>query len=204
MATLTTKFSIGDTVYYATTFVATKQHPCPDCLGSRQWKATSPAGDEFEFSCPRCTWSYQSNNDLNLKYAAHEASVVKLTIGQVRAYDGGDREETEYMCVETGVGSGSIYYESKLFETEQAARAAGEALAAINNSKIEWVVKRYNRSLDLSDYHFLAAAKKGEDDRENMRRIRMQILLEDMREAKDMEDVRMVLESFDRRQQEAA
>lgn len=42
-----TKFSIGDVVYYATTTTETKEHECPDCLGTRKWKA----GEVCEETC---------------------------------------------------------------------------------------------------------------------------------------------------------
>ena len=49
-----TKFSIGDVVYFADTIIETKMHDCPDCLGTRKWKAISPAETEYTFDCPRC------------------------------------------------------------------------------------------------------------------------------------------------------
>jgi hypothetical protein len=162
MATLTTKYSIGDVVWHASTMTEQKQHPCPDCLGTRKWKATSPAGAEYEFGCPRCGTRYHHNRDLQLDYTAHVAHIERLTIGSIQyntasgIYDHGAR----YMCRETGVGSGSVYNESDLYETEEAAQRAAEAIAALNNSSVEWVVKLYDKSLELSDYQLDSAALK--------------------------------------------
>jgi hypothetical protein len=154
MATLTTKYSIGDVVYHAFTKTERKQHPCPDCQGSRKWKATSPAGGEYEFRCPRCSASYTSDHDMSLAYTASVPVVQRLTIGSIQyntepgSYDHGAR----YMCRETGVGSGSVYNEDDLSETEEAATAAAEAKAALQNTTVEWIAALYNKTLEVSDY----------------------------------------------------
>lgn len=172
MATLTTKYSVGDVVYRGFTTTERKQHPCPDCLGSRKWKAISPAGGEYEFRCPRCAASYTSNNDISLWYTASTPAVECLTIGSVRVDTAPsfDREGTEYMCRETGIGSGSVYYESDLHETEEAARAAATAKAALNNETVEWIVKLYNKALEISDYELdNATLKLAKDEASNAR-----------------------------------
>ena len=158
MAVIETKYSIGDTVFNAGTTMEKKQHPCPDCEGSRKWKAISPAGEEYEFACPRCSTSYRSKDELSLDYTAHVPSVRMLTIGSVR-YNSADHG-AEYMCVETGVGSGSIYRECRLFDNEADALAAAEIEAAHSNVTVEWVAQRYNRALEISDYQLSSAALK--------------------------------------------
>lgn len=162
MATLTTKYSVGDIVFRAGTTSKRRQHPCPDCKGARKWKAISPAGGEYEFSCPRCAASYNSDRDLTLDYSAFVPTVERLTIGSIQvntapsSYDSGNR----YMCRETGVGSGSIYCETDLFETEDAATLAAEQIASRQNATVDWVVKLYNKSLSISDYQIENAALK--------------------------------------------
>jgi hypothetical protein len=162
MATITTKYSVGDTVFRAGTVSSRKQHPCPDCLGSRKWKATSPAGTEYEFGCPRCAAAYNSDRDLQLDYQAYVPSVEQLTIGSIQvntapfSYDAGNR----YMCRETGVGSGSVYNEDDLFETEEAATIAAQMKADEQNATVQWVVKLYDKSLKISDYQLESAALK--------------------------------------------
>lgn len=166
MAVIETKFSIGDVVYCAGTETARKQHPCPDCNGTRKWSVTSPAGGNYEIGCPRCTTRYLSDRDLSLDYTAHVPRVQRLTIGSVQfnsapgSYDSGSR----YMCLETGVGSGSVYNEGRLFATEAAALAAAEAMAALANSEQNWIVTLYNKSLEISDYQLEHAKAKAADD----------------------------------------
>lgn len=162
MATLTTKYSIGDTVYHASTIVSKKTHPCPDCLGEKVWKATSPAGAEYSFPCPRCSASYNSDRDLMLDYQAHVPLVSKLTIGsiQVNTANGAYDEGARYMCHETGVGSGSVYDEARLFETEEEATAVAEIMAAERDKSSDWIVKLYDKSLRISDYQLSDARTK--------------------------------------------
>lgn len=163
MSVLTTKYSIGDVVYFGTTLQERKQHPCPDCLGTKKWSATSPAGASYEFACPRCSAFYNGDRDLMLEYTAHAPYVTKLTIGSIQ-YDtnndawhhGGAR----YMAVETGVGSGSIYAEADLFATEDEARAAALVKAASLDKSVQWVAKLYDKALKISDYQLESAGLK--------------------------------------------
>jgi hypothetical protein len=142
------KFSIGETVYYATTTHVTRRAECPDCLGQKEWKAISPAGDEFTFSCPRCCKSY--SNDL--EYHVRHPSVRQLTIGSVRI-DTADKEKPiSYMCQETGVGSGSIYDEADFFSTEDQAFEAANIKANFETAADPAAIKRYNKTLSLSLY----------------------------------------------------
>lgn len=166
MAVIETKYSIGDVVWHARTSPERKQHPCPDCNGTRKWKATSPAGNEYDFACPRCTARYQSNDVLSLDYTASVGTVQKLTIGSVRhdSHKFGGGSETQYMCVETGVGSGNLYNEDRLFPSEQEARAAAQAMADESNKTTDWIVKLYNKTLELSDYQLENALIKEAKD----------------------------------------
>ena len=168
MAVIETKYSIGDKVFFATTETTRKQHPCPDCKGERKWKAVSPAGSEYSFACPRCTARYQSNRDLSLDYTAHVPCTRQLTIGSVRTdtHCGtwGDGERNTYMCHETGVGSGSVYRESDLFPTEADAYAAAQAKADKANAEVEWIVKLYDKTLEISDYQLEHAMMKEAKD----------------------------------------
>ncbi len=164
MAVIETKFSVGDKVWYAGVTTEARQHPCPDCLGERKWKAVSPAGYDYTLPCPRCSTSFSSHDELSLKYSAHIPALRLLTIGSVRHNsDTGafsDRERNSYMCVETGVGGGSVYYESDLFETEGAASTAAQARAASADATIKHIAERYNRTLEISDYQFESALLK--------------------------------------------
>lgn len=166
MATITTKYSVGDVVWCAGTTTERKKHPCPDCSGCRQWKAVSPAGNEYDFACPRCSARYNSDQDLTLDYSAHVPSVRRLTIGSVQfnsapgSWDSGAR----YMAHETGIGSGSVYDEARLFASEAEATAASEIMARDNDKNLKWCATLYNKTLEISDYQLENAALRNAKD----------------------------------------
>lgn len=164
MATIKTKYGIGDVVWNATTVSETKSRDCPDCNGKRKWSVTSPAGGEYSIACPRCSASFMNDRELSLKYQAHVPMARRLTIGSVR-YDShghfSDPEpRTEYMCVETGVGGGNVYREDSLFLTEEEALSAAEKMAAIVNTETPYIAKAFDRTLEISDYQLEHAALK--------------------------------------------
>jgi hypothetical protein len=155
MAEIVTRYSIGDVVFRAGTQSSTKRHPCPDCLGTKTWKATSPGGGEYTFGCPRCGGGYSSRGN-DLEYSVIVPLVTQLTIGSVR-YDshghwGDGTRQTQYMARETGVGGGSVYDETDLYPTREEAQAAAEIKAAHETVTTPWVVERYSKSLSISDY----------------------------------------------------
>lgn len=164
MATIETKYGVGDVVWHANIQNQKAQHDCPDCLGAKKWAVASPAGGEYSIACPRCSTSYVSDSGLSLTYTTYTGVAAKRTIGSVRhdsfGHFGEEGPRNEYMCSETGVGGGTIYRECDLFTTEEEAMAVAELRAAEHNAKTEWVVKLYNETLEISDYQLDAAALK--------------------------------------------
>ena len=206
MAIIHTAYDIGDTVYHASTTTETFTHECPDCMGSREWLATSPAGGEFRVPCPRCSTNYQARDELNLKYVQWVASVRRLTVGSIQAntapdaYDAGNR----YMCVETGVGSGSVYSERDLYATEAEARSAATAKAGIANADATgWVAKQYDKRAEFSDYQFKDAQIEAARSASSASLYAVGYLLEDLDGAESLEDVRRTIEAW-REKREAA
>lgn len=121
MATLEIKYAIGDVVYSAGTRYVEKTEVCPDCIGTKKWIVKFPSGEEKECPCQTCKGAW--NESLGyLKYSEYAPSVVTLTIGQVGFEDGRGR----YMCEETGIGSGSVYYDENLFSTSEEAQTASK------------------------------------------------------------------------------
>lgn len=204
MATIETKYSIGDIVWYAGTTTEQRQHPCPDCNGTKQWRAESPAGDAFTFACPRCSTSYGSFNELSIAYTAHTAALRRLTIGSVRhdsspTFSSGS--PTTYMCVETGVGGGSVYDESRLFPTEEKARVCAEAAAAVANSTMKHIVQRYNQTLSISDYQLTSGLMKiAKDERSKAGNMLWNLndLFTRIEEAEGKDDILEAVEAYKR------
>lgn len=197
MATITTKFSIGDTVFHASTTTERKRHPCPDCLGSREWAAKSPAGREYKFACPRCGGGYRGDNDSSIDYTAFVPSITRLTVGQVTGKTGPE-PRNEYMCHETGIGSGSVYYEHDLFATEADALEAATIKAAASNIQIPWAAEKYSKSLEICDYQLSDASVKTERDRLAKIRVTLNYLVEDLRGCISIEEVQREIEKFDK------
>lgn len=183
MATLTTKFDIGDVVYFATTSPSTKRLPCPDCLDTRQWQAISPGGRGYLFGCPRCNTSYQSNRDLSLDVRICAPHVARLTIGQVGWNNDPWKPEKsgpQYMCNETGIGSGSCYYEADLFGTEEEALRVAEAKAAEATQEIAESPRYYNEHLKVADYQLEQAVVKSAERKQRDAEYSLQYLIEEL------------------------
>lgn len=196
MATLTTKYSVGDKVFLATTTTTRKQRPCPDCLGSRKWKAVAASGREYEFTCPRCSNGYRSYNDISLDYTEIAPHVRPLTIGSVRVDTASSDRPVEYMCVETGIGSGNLYRESEMFSDEASALIAAKLKAAEQNAETPWIVEQWNRALEISDYQLSDAIKEASDKARINWDVRLGMLFDDLREAEDIDGVKRVLDRF--------
>lgn len=123
MTLIQTKFSIGDTVYAPQAEHETVQVECPDCLGTKTWRAVLPNGEEHDFSCPTCSYGYEVRGTIG-SYEV-QSRVRVLTIGSVRVDTAhvGSREGPQYMCKETGVGSGTMWPEASLHATYAEAEA---------------------------------------------------------------------------------
>jgi hypothetical protein len=137
----TPRYKIGDTVWRSYTEHTTEMLPCPDCLGTQTWKVITPAGTEMTAQCQRCENStYLRSNakeDIpSLSVRKWMPRVRSLTIGSILIDTSKDSDPVEYMCRETGIGSGSVYYESTLYSTREEALACAEAQAAAQTEDV--------------------------------------------------------------------
>ena len=135
------KFKRDQKVWEARVVQTQEPLSCPDCHDSRKWIATTAAGEQIEVVCPRCQ-GYGSPRDLpRLVRQVSEVNVVPLTIGSVRI-NTSDSHPISYMCYETGVGSGNIYYEGTgadhgLYGTEAQARNAAQVLSLKHQNELD-------------------------------------------------------------------
>lgn len=196
MATIHTKYNIGDRVWVAYTTTERKSHPCPDCLGKKAWQAQSPAGGEYTFACPRCSAGYMNDHRLSLDFTQFIPSAHNLTIGSVRVDTHDMDRPVEYMCVETGVGSGSIYDEKKLFLTYEEAMTAAAIEAQKQNKEVDWVVKQYNKSLEVKDYQLSNASLELSKRIRSRNQFRVSVFIDDLREAQSLDEVKDIIENF--------
>lgn len=122
----TPEFKIGDAVYCASANWSARKIQCPDCLGTAKWEVKAPSGETWEVACNTCNKGWHSDGLID-DYGYH-AHVKNLTIGSVRIDTASDRV-IEYMCEETGIGSGTVYSQDALFTSEDIAKLAAEKLS---------------------------------------------------------------------------
>jgi len=128
-------------------------------------------------------------------YQAFDPSVSKLTIGSVRV-DTSDERGTSYMCIETGVGSGSIYYESDLFSTHDEAMTVATLKAAEADKGVEWVAKLYDKTLALSDYELTNAEREANNAAHSQAMIRIRDFFDALEWSDDTEAMREAINKF--------
>lgn len=112
---VTTKFSIGNTVWLIRQSKKSRFDPCPTCLGEGE----VVGADQRGVWCRFCSGSGR----VHVEWYDEWDVVGALTIGLVRyeaAYDG--KIEESYMAHETGVHSGSVYRIRDLFPTKTKAQ----------------------------------------------------------------------------------
>jgi hypothetical protein len=158
------KYNIGDTVYGPSYESRTVWSQCPDCKGTLRWRAITSTSQEFEIDCPTCMDGRGPIGKVGV--FAVLPLVRALTIGRV-SYDtdfgyGSDRMVFKYMCEETGVGSGAVYTEDKLYLTREEAlieaqRQADEVLASTQRTNDEQRDKR----IKLAARHGICAHCEG-------------------------------------------
>jgi len=112
------KYEMGQTVYRPeVTHKEWAIDPCRDCLGSRTWECHLPNGEVVYIDCPTCKRGYESTGT-ELEYKV-TGGVRVLTVGKIR-YDNGS---IDYMCEQTGIGTGWVHPEKDLFPTQAEAEA---------------------------------------------------------------------------------
>lgn len=122
-----TRHSIGDKVFSIIHATRGAKLPCPACMGAGEIEY--PDGEKR--SCSKC---FGRGTEIEW-VQGHWYVNAELTIGQVRyQYPSRDSAPDSYMCRETGIGSGSVYYGDTLFSTIEAAQhecdVRNEALGA--------------------------------------------------------------------------
>lgn len=156
------KFKIGDSVFQAQVEQKTEALPCPDCLDTKQWEVRTPSGQAYKVSCHRCVHNFHGLPIPRVqKYAA---AVRQLTIGSVRINTADPvGKQVTYMCLETGVGSGSVYQESELHESEEAAREDGGVRAAARQEELR-ADPQWRREMKINSLIIpMASAFQGEN-----------------------------------------
>lgn len=149
------RFAVGDRVWTAEAFDEPVFVECPDCKGAKTWTATSPAGEEFQFPCPRC----QTHDVWKLRHQKAVYQLRQLTIGSVRIDTESHHDKISYMCNETGVGSGTIWSESRLASDEVGAEILGKFAVADREAWRATELERRERNRGGPKLHGLLEAR---------------------------------------------
>ena len=154
-------FAVGDTAFKADVIMSHRQLPCPDCGGEK----TVPAQLQHEtvqIDCPRCQ---HISRRKDLEVHEYTPSVRCLTIGSIQI-DTNKDDPVAYMAVETGVGSGSIHYESTLFHDEESAQAHAQKIAQEKNADPNHPqYQRNERAREVSVYSLTNSIRREYTDR---------------------------------------
>jgi len=104
---LTSKYNIGDVIYE----IASRSHrmdvECPECNGK------SANTSESWAKCQKC-----NNAGTVVKYSPRVWTPTQcvLTVGMIKC-EVGYKDKVEYMCNETGIGSGRLYNEEEIYSS---------------------------------------------------------------------------------------
>lgn len=115
------KFKIGQEVYHVyTTYESIKVN-----VGCNTCNSTGIVTiNRKDFTCPNCHGETKEKIR-NYKYKIDTFPCSVLTIGKIETVQYGIRptqkDYIEYMCKETGIDSGTCYYEPKLFASKEEA-----------------------------------------------------------------------------------
>ena len=75
---------MGDTCFMAQINSEQRTHECPDCKGTKQWLARSPAGSVLTAACPRCSGygglDHGSAPSLHYRHSTAKAMKVQVML----------------------------------------------------------------------------------------------------------------------------
>ena len=125
-----TSFSIGDVIYVIQYDTLLKKVLCPACEG--EGKHTLKDGTVTR--CPKCNDGYKNVREKAQYHVAGPLTIGKVSVEITESQDVegyfGDNYKSQskrveaYMCQETGVGSGTLYYLNKgIFASREDAQA---------------------------------------------------------------------------------
>lgn len=128
------RFQVGDRVWVASSNGGPVVSQCPDCLGTCAWEARLPNGEVLSIGCPRCERGLEGSTGRVSEVYESRGVALPMTVGSIqtntREKDG---RQVCYMMEETGVGSGTLWYDELVF-TDQASALEFAAAQAIRRN----------------------------------------------------------------------
>jgi len=113
-----TKYSNGDLVWYIGTDACERLMACKTCEDKKEIEIKG----EF-FRCPSCVTDRRNNRWAYRSYVRGSSIIGKVIFSHEYKYHDPDVIEIQYMLEDTGIGSGTLWYENKLFSTKEEAQA---------------------------------------------------------------------------------
>ena len=107
---LTAQYGLGDTIYSVIVNRASRTVECESCRGEGFFKFT-PEGTTKELKA--ACGERECSRGKKTIWDDYQVDIRALTVGQVELQYRRDFREEKYMCEETGVGSGTIYSNTK-------------------------------------------------------------------------------------------
>ena len=127
------KFEMGQKVYYVggVNIKYDKIHvPCEICDSTGEVEIKG-----YTFKCPYCGGKYTEDYEHKKMFYSYPSTLTR-TIGQIRVKITEEKQEIQYMCIETGINSGTVYSENRLFATyEEACQFVEKANEEMANGK---------------------------------------------------------------------
>lgn len=131
MSTIRTKYNLKQVVYNAYCENSAYYVKCEDCDGTGFWQVS---GKDVKVGCQTCNKDQKYwNTPGKIQCFKYFPRVQELTIGQVQATIG-HKPEVRYMCKETGLGSGTLWNERSLTDSEDKAIKVSVILAEKKNA----------------------------------------------------------------------
>ena len=154
----TPKYRIGQRVYRADMAREVRHWPCPDCLGTKKWKLTTPAGGEAEVSCRRCgnvRISTGGHRDLpSVDYEFYVGIAVPFVVERVEAQSSPHFTGDDVVKYWSGHGGMS---ERDLYDDEKIALVVARLRAAARNEEAAREPRAMEaRELAGLDFHLAA------------------------------------------------
>lgn len=125
------KHKIGDKFYIAGTKRENRKHDCPDCLGEKVFKVTSPAGGEYTLECPRCGDRYGLRDVPSLRHSVYSPDVTECVISGYSVNEWAEKGVTYRSA------RGYTVPEGKVITDPEVAMMQAKLLAAKQNEEAE-------------------------------------------------------------------
>lgn len=109
-------FKVGEVVWRADVGTIETSVTCPDCLGEKTWRVTTPAGEEFHVPCETCRVGEEATGLLSesrLGPLPHQEPIGAILV------DTGDVEDP--IRYELGARGGSLVPERDVFQSHDPA-----------------------------------------------------------------------------------